>query len=43
MRVEHRREQTLLLNPGKVGGWLTGSSTVAIVDLQTLDFDIVDI
>ncbi len=42
-KVEHRREQSLLLNPGEVGGWLTGRSTAAVVELQTLDFEIVDL
>jgi uncharacterized protein len=33
-------EKSLLLNPGETGGWTTGKSTVAIVDLDTLDAEI---
>jgi len=35
-RVDQRRDNGLLLNPGETGGWLTGCSTVAVVDLATL-------
>jgi len=35
-RVDQRQDQGLLLNPGETGGWLTGCSTVSIVDLSTL-------
>lgn len=28
--------KTLVVNPGETGGWLSGKSTVAVVDLQTL-------
>ena len=35
-RVDQRHDQGLLLNPGETGGWLTGCSTVAVVDLATL-------
>jgi hypothetical protein len=36
-----RREgQTLLLNPGEAGGWLTGKSTVALLDPEKLEVDI---
>lgn len=35
-RVDQRRDNGLLLNPGETGGWLTGCSTVAIVDLDNL-------
>ena len=33
----------LLLNPGEVGGWLTGRSTLALVDLSTMEVEIVDL
>ena len=39
-QIEERIEKGLLLNPGEVGGWLTGLSTVAIVDLETLEVQI---
>lgn len=35
-RVDQRHDNGLLLNPGETGGWLTGCSTVAIVDLDIL-------
>lgn len=31
-----KKGKLLLINPGEAGGWLTGRSTVAIVDLSTL-------
>ncbi|HUU69135.1 MAG TPA: metallophosphoesterase [Planctomycetota bacterium] len=37
--IEHR-EGKLLLNPGELGGWLTGKCTVAIIDLNTLDVEL---
>jgi len=33
----------LIVNPGECGGWLTGNSTVAIVDLATLSAKIFNI
>ncbi len=38
--VDVRKENTLILNPGECGGWVTGTSTVALVDLETLEVDI---
>lgn len=35
-RVDQRQDHGLLLNPGETGGWLTGCSTVAVVDLTAL-------
>ena len=32
---------TLLLNPGETGGWLTGKSTVALLDLDRLEAEII--
>lgn len=31
-----KQKEKLILNPGECGGWLTGKSTVVIVDLETL-------
>lgn len=42
-RPEVRRGETLTLNPGECGGWLTGRSTVALVELDTLDVEILDV
>tara|TARA_B100001123_G_C14726213_1_gene795128 strand:+ start:30 stop:512 length:483 start_codon:yes stop_codon:yes gene_type:complete len=39
-QVDVRQEKSLILNPGEVGGWVTGKSTVAIVDLDNLDVDV---
>jgi len=33
----------LLINPGECGGWLSGKSTVALVDLETLSARIITI
>ncbi|MDP8215947.1 MAG: metallophosphoesterase [Candidatus Kaelpia imicola] len=42
--VEVRRgEAALFVNPGEAAGWLTGDSTVAILDTDTLKVDIKDI
>ena len=35
--------QTLILNPGETGGWLYGRCTVAIVDLEGLQGEIIDL
>ena len=35
--------ETTVLNPGEVGGWLSGRSTVAIVDLESMEVEIVDL
>ena len=37
--VEHR-DGKLLLNPGELGGWLTGKCTIAVIDLKTLDVEL---
>ena len=36
-----RQGRTLLVNPGETGGWLTGKSTVALLDLEKLEAEIV--
>lgn len=38
---EVRRNGFLLVNPGELGAWLTGASTLAVVDLENLDARIV--
>lgn len=42
-RVDQRLDKGLLLNPGETGGWLTGCSTVATVDLTNLDVQLHEI
>jgi predicted phosphodiesterase len=34
---------TLIVNPGESGGWLYGSSTVAIADLDALEAEIIEL
>lgn len=34
---------TLVVNPGEAGGWLYGRSTVAIVDLERMEAEVVEI
>jgi len=34
------RNVRLVVNPGELGGWLTGECTVAVIDLKTLDVEI---
>ncbi len=35
--------KTLIVNPGECGGWLTGKSTIALLDLKTLEAKIIDL
>jgi hypothetical protein len=42
-RVDQSHDNGLLLNPGEAGGWLTGCSTVAVVDLATLEVQLHEI
>lgn len=41
--IDDRRLASRLLNPGEGGGWLTGRSTAALVDLESLEAEIVEI
>ena len=40
VKTEHK---TLIINPGECGGWLYGRSTIACVDLDTLEGEIVEL
>ena len=40
---ERRGGSPVRLNPGECGGWLTGKSTVAILDTETLGVRILEI
>ena len=41
-RIDLRRNRkTLIINPGECGGWLTGKSTIALLDLETLEAKII--
>ena len=35
--------KTLIINPGECGGWLSGKSTIALMDLKTLEAKIVEL
>jgi putative phosphoesterase len=41
--IDVRQGPPLVINPGEAGGWLRGRSTVAIVDLTSLEVDIIDL
>lgn len=42
-RAELRKEgKVIYLNPGECGGWLTGKSTGAVLDLQTMKAEIIN-
>jgi hypothetical protein len=36
-----RQKKNLLINPGETGGWVSGKSTVALLDPKTLSVDII--
>ena len=40
---ERRAGGPVRLNPGECGGWLTGTSTVAMLDTATLEVRILEI
>lgn len=35
--------KTLIVNPGECGGWLTGKSTIALLDLEKLEAKIINL
>ncbi len=43
-RVDRRSEgKTLIVNPGECGAWLTGKSTIAVLELPSQNVEIVDL
>ncbi len=38
-----KRGRALIVNPGELGGWLYGRSTMAIADLSTLSAELIDL
>lgn len=40
-KPETRKEGPLYINPGECGGWLSGKSTVSILDLNSLEAEII--
>ena len=41
--VNETKEGKLFLNPGECCGWLTDKCTVALLDLETLKADIIEV
>ena len=41
--VDVRPGPPLIINPGEAGGWLKGRSTVALLDLDTMQTEIIDL
>ncbi len=39
----NKKGRTLAVNPGETGGWLTGRSTVALVDPEKLEAEIIEL
>jgi len=42
-RVDVRSGKTLIVNPGECGGWLNGRCTVAIVDIESMAAEVIDL
>lgn len=42
-RIDVREGNTLVVNPGEAGGWVTGRATVGILDLTTMKVEIVEL
>ncbi len=38
-----RKGPTLVINPGEAGGWLKGRSTVVILDMETMEPELIDL
>jgi hypothetical protein len=41
--IDVREGETLVINPGECGGWLTGRATVVILDTQTMQPRLIDL
>ncbi len=42
-QVDIRQGRPLVVNPGECGGWLTGRTTIATVDLETMKPEVHDL
>lgn len=42
-KIDIRKNTALVINPGECGGWLTGRSTVAILDTKNLAPEIIEL
>jgi len=38
-----QEDQSLIINPGECGGWLSGKSTVAILDTEKMKAEVIDL
>ncbi len=41
--LQHTGSNPMLLNPGELGGWLTGRRTFCLLDTDTLAVDVIDL
>lgn len=41
--LQHTGSTPMLLNPGELGGWLTGRRTFCLLDTDTLEVDVIDL
>lgn len=41
--IDVREGETLVVNPGEAGGWVTGRSTVGVLDIECMEVEIVDL
>jgi len=39
----HKIRKTLIINPGECGGWLSGKSTIALLDLENSETNIIEL
>ncbi|MFW6137705.1 MAG: metallophosphoesterase [Spirochaetota bacterium] len=39
-KLDIREGKPLVINPGECGGWLTGKTTVAVLDLEKMEVDV---
>lgn len=42
-KAEVRKGRALVINPGECGGWITGRRTVAILDTETMEAEIIEL
>ncbi len=42
-KIDIKKRSPLIINPGECGGWITGRSTVVILDTQTVVPEIIDL
>lgn len=41
--IDIRKEQPMIVNPGELGGWLTGRSTMAVWDTKTNNIELIEL